>query len=180
MSVMLLKKKVQSNSLTNNSLNRFECSFSSPRTLFSSTVLKIITVCCDSHSQMYFTIEPFSEGHLQGSESYGRNLENTALQPKKGGLLEDLRSTCGRIAFTELIHFAGKWPCQSSLELTNLPCFISFTRWGQTSQNNLKSGTSSEKENFNAAGSIDIYLCSYFTPHTFVVILTSQLFCSQY
>lgn len=76
--------------------------FTSPRTLSSSTVLEIITV--------YFTAEPFSEGHLLGSESYGRNLENTALKPKKGGLLEDLRSTCGRVAFTELIHFAGKWP----------------------------------------------------------------------
>lgn len=48
--------------------------FTSPRTLSSSTVLEIITV--------YFTTEPFSEGHLLGSESYGRNLENTALQPK--------------------------------------------------------------------------------------------------
>ena len=177
---MLFKKKVQSNSLTNNSLNRFECFFSSPRTFSSSTVLKIITVCCDSHFQMYFTIEPFSEGHLLGSESYGRNLQNTALQLKKGGFLEDLRSTCGRVAFTELIHFAEKWPCQSSLELTNLPYFICFMRRGQTSQSNLKSGTSSEKENFIAAGGIDIYLCSYFTPHTFLVILTSQLFCSQY
>ena len=154
--------------------------FSSPRTLSSSTVLEIITVCCDSHSQMYFTAEPFSEGHLLGSESYGRNLENTALPPKKVRLLEDLRSTCGRVAFTELIHFTGKWPSQSSLELANLPYFICFMRWGQTSQSNLKSGTSSEKENFNAAGGIDIYLCSYFTPHTFLVMLTSQLFCSQY
>lgn len=77
-----------------------------------------------------------------------------------------LRSTCGRVAFTELIHFSGKWPCQSSPELTNLPYFISLPRWGQTSQSNLKSGTSSEKENFNAAGSIDIYLCSYTNIHT--------------
>ena len=38
--------------------------FTSPRTLSSSTVLEIITV--------YFTAEPFSEGHLLGSESYVR------------------------------------------------------------------------------------------------------------